>query len=78
MQDQQMTTIILAAIELGGMGSDYFENKTRHLLPIANKPLIHHLIDAVDKTFDERDLIGKKYIVIEEKVEENEKIKALW
>ena len=75
MQDQQMTTIILAAIELGGMGSDYFENKTRHLLPIANKPLIQHLIEAVDKTFDKRDRIGKKYIVIEEKVEKNEKIK---
>ena len=41
-----MTAIILAATEMGGMGRDYFENKTRHLLPLANKPLIQHLIET--------------------------------
>ena len=53
------------------MGDDYFENKTRHLLPLAGKPLIQHLIETVDKC----EKIGKKRIIIEEKVEENEKKK---
>jgi len=67
MPEQQLTAIILAATEMGGMGDDYFENKTRHLLPLADKPLIQHLIETLDK--DKR--IGKKYIKIEEKVEKN-------
>jgi len=72
MQEQQITAIILAATEMGGMGNDYFENKTRHLLPIADKPLIQHLIETVDKL----EGVVKKYIIIvEEKVEENEKKK---
>ena len=54
------------------MGDDYFENKTRHLLPIADKPLIQHLIETVDEV----EGVGKKYtLIIEEKVEENEKRK---
>ena len=54
------------------MGDDYFENKTRHLLPIADKPLIQHLIETVDEV----EGVGKKYtIIIEEKVEENKKRK---
>jgi CTP:molybdopterin cytidylyltransferase MocA len=70
MQEQQITAIILAATEMGGMGNDYFENKTRHLLPLADKPLIQHLIETVDKL----EGVVKKYtIIIEEKVEENEK-----
>ena len=72
MQQRQITVIILAATEMGGMGNDYFENKTRHLLPLANKPLIQHLIETVDKV----EGVVKKYtIIIEEKVEENEKKK---
>nr|AAU84271.1 glucose-1-phosphate thymidylyltransferase [uncultured archaeon GZfos9C4] len=71
MPEQQLTAIILAATERGGMGDDYFENKTRHLLPLADKPLIQHLIETVGKCTQ----IGKKHIIIEEKVEENEKIK---
>ena len=72
MQEQQLTAIILAATERGGMGDDYFENKTRHLLPIADKPLIQHLIETVDEV----EGVGKKYtLIIEEKVEENEKRK---
>ena len=71
MQDQQITTIILAGREMGGMGNDYFENKTRHLLPIANKPLIQQLIETLDncKSVDE------KYILLDEKagLEEREK-----
>jgi len=55
---------------MGGMGDDYFERKTRHLLPIADKPLIQHLIETVDKCKQ----IGEKHIIIEEKVEENGKI----
>ena len=53
------------------MGGDYFENKTRHLLPLADKPLIQHLIETADKC----ERIGKKRIIIEKKVEENEKRK---
>lgn len=70
MREQQITAIILAATEMGGMGDDYFERKTRHLLPIADKPLIQHLIETVDKCKQ----IGEKHIIIEEKVEENGKI----
>lgn len=66
-----MATIILAATEIGGMGHDYFEKKTRHLLPLANKPLIQHLIETTDKCRQ----TGKKYIIIEERVEENERKK---
>lgn len=69
MSDQKLTAIILAATEQGGMGSNYFENKTRHLLPIANKPLIQHLIE----TTDECEQIKKKYIIIEEIIENSEK-----
>lgn len=72
MQDQQITAIILAATETQGMGDDYFENKTRHLLPIANKPLIQHLIETIDKCKG----VGKKYILIEEKREEEEREKT--
>ncbi len=72
MQDQQITAIILAATETQGMGNDYFENKTRHLLPIANKPLIQHLIETIDKCKG----VGKKYILIEEKREEEEREKT--
>ena len=71
MPEQQITAVILAATERGGMGDDYFENKTRHLLPLAGKPLIQHLIETVDKC----ERIGRKHIIIEEKVQENEKIK---
>ena len=71
MPEQQITAVILAATERGGMGSDYFENKTRHLLPLAGKPLIQHLIETADKCEE----IGKKRIIIEEKVEQNEKEK---
>ena len=53
------------------MGNDYFENRTRHLLPLANKTLVQHLIETVDKCTQ----IGRKHIIIEEKVEENEKKK---
>jgi NDP-sugar pyrophosphorylase family protein len=53
------------------MDDDYFENKTRHVLPIANKSLIKYLIETLYK--DER--IGDKYIKIEEKIENNEKKK---
>jgi hypothetical protein len=72
MREQQITGIILAATEMGGMGDDYFERKTRHLLPIAEKPLlIQHLIETVDNCKQ----IGEKHIIIEEKVEENGRIK---
>ena len=71
MPEQQITAVILAATERGGMGSDYFENKTRHLLPLAGKPLIQHLIETADKC----EGIGKKRIIIEETVEQNEKKK---
>ena len=71
MHSKQITALVLAGTEKGGMDGDYFENKTRHVLPIANKPLIQHLIETLYK--DER--IGDKYIKIEEKIENNEKKK---
>jgi hypothetical protein len=64
MDDRNVTVAILAATEAGGMGPDYFENKTRHLLPIAGKPFIKYIIEVLD----ENDQIGKKYIIIQEKL----------
>lgn len=64
-----MTAVILAATELGGMGMDYFENRTRHLIPIIDNPLIFHLIDSI--IFNEK--IEKIYIIIEEHVDGFEK-----
>ena len=72
MRDQRITAIILAATEMGGMGNDYFECKTRHLLPIADKTLIQHLIETVDKLEDVR---TNYTIILEEKVDKNEKKK---
>lgn len=69
--NKKMTAVILAATEKGGMGDDYFENKTRHLIPIAGKPLIQHLIE----TADECEQIRDKYIITEEKVEGDERRK---
>ena len=71
MSTQCLNAIVLAATEVGGMGDDYFENKTRHTLPIADKPLIYHLIKVLDE--DER--INSKFIVIGEKIIDFEKIK---
>ena len=59
-----ITSVILAAMEPGGMGPDYFENKTRHILPAGDKPLISHLIDTLDNSGK----IGDKYIIIEERI----------
>jgi NDP-sugar pyrophosphorylase family protein len=61
---EAITSVILAATDQSGMGPDYFENKTRHILQVADKPLISHLVDTLDK--DKR--IGDKYFVIEERI----------
>lgn len=71
MQDKQITALILAGTEKGGMNDDYFENKTRHILPIANKSLIQNLVETLDKIGH----IGTVHIKIEEKIENNEKKK---
>ena len=55
---------------MGGMGDDYFENKTRHLLPIAGKPLIKHLVETVDSY---KDMLNRYVIIIEKKIEGNNK-----
>jgi len=60
-----ITAVILAATELGGMGMDYFENRTRHLIPVVDNPLVFHLIDSM--IFNKK--IRKINIIIEEHVE---------
>ena len=66
-----LNSIILAATENGGMGDDFFENKTRHTLPIVDMPLICHLMNTID--LEKR--IKNKYIIIGEKLEDFEKLK---
>lgn len=55
--------IILAATEFGAMGDDYFEGKTRHLLPFGEKSLIQYQVECLHN-IGIRDIT----IVIDEKI----------
>jgi NDP-sugar pyrophosphorylase family protein len=61
----EITAVILAATEQGGMGEESFDNKTRHLIPQNDKPIIFHLLD----TLLSNSQIKKVHIIVEERID---------